>query len=84
MDNVSLRYRFCGRLDVWMDGWIDSVSFLNRKEGWIDGWISVSLRHFYGKSDVWVNRLVSVSDNFCGKSDVWMEGWMYGRMIGLV
>ena len=36
MDSVSLRYRFCGKSDGWMDGWC--------KFAIQDGWISVSLR----------------------------------------
>ena len=30
---VSLRYRFCGKSDGWMEG----VSLRYRKDGWMDG-----------------------------------------------
>ena len=36
MADVSLR-RFCGKSDVWTDGWIVKVRY--RKDGWMDGWM---------------------------------------------
>ena len=33
IDSVSLRYRFCGKSDGWMEG----VSLRYKKDGWMDG-----------------------------------------------
>ena len=34
MDSVSLRYRFCGKSDGWMEGCKFAI-----QEGWMDGWM---------------------------------------------
>ena len=31
---------FCGKSDVWMDGWMGIVSLRCRKEGLMDGWLN--------------------------------------------
>ena len=38
IDSVSLRYRFCGKSDGWMEGKFAI------QDGWMDGWINVSFR----------------------------------------
>ena len=42
IDSVSLRFSFCGKSDVWMDGWI--VCDTGRMYGWMKRGISVNLR----------------------------------------
>ena len=69
MESVSLRYSFCGKLDVCMDGWIELVLDTKRKDGWMDGWISGSLRCF-----LWKVRCM----------DGWMESVRYSLYFSFI